>query len=114
MRKEIVTKRVLDLFLAGTALVILSPLLALVCLGIKLEGRSPAILRWRRTAFNGREFTICMFTTTALEDECIEHSRGNDSRVTRVGRLLRTTGMDDLPHLFNVLSSQMSLVGPAH
>jgi hypothetical protein len=42
-----------------------------------------------------REFTSCTFTTTALEDECIEHSRGNDSRVTRVGRLLRTTSMDD-------------------
>ena len=111
-RKEIVAKRALDLLLAGTALVILSPLLALICLGIKLEGRSPSILLRRRAAFNGREFAVYNFTTTAWEGACIGQARRNDSRVTRVGRLLRATGMDELPQLFSVLGGRMSLVGP--
>ena len=111
-RKEIVAKRVLDLLLAGAALIILSPLLALICLGIKLEGRSPSILLQRRAAFNGREFAVYNFTTTAWEGACIGQARRNDSRVTRVGALLRVTGMDELPQLFSVLGGQMSLVGP--
>jgi lipopolysaccharide/colanic/teichoic acid biosynthesis glycosyltransferase len=106
-----VAKRALDLLLAGTALVILSPLLALICLGIKLEGRSPSILLQRR-AFNGREFAVYNFTTTAWEGTRIGQARRNDSRVTRVGRLLRATGLDELPQLFSVLGGQMSLVGP--
>ena len=111
-RKEMVAKRALDLLLAGTALVILSPLLALICLGIKLEGRSPSILLRRRAAFNGREFAVYNFTTTAWEGARIGQARRNDSRVTRVGRLLRATGLDELPQLFSVLGGQMSLVGP--
>jgi lipopolysaccharide/colanic/teichoic acid biosynthesis glycosyltransferase len=111
-RKEIVTKRVLDLLLAGAALVLLWPLLALICLGIKLEGRSPSILLQRRAAFSGREFAVYNFTTTAWEAACIGQARRNDSRVTRVGRLLKATGMDELPQLFSVLGGQMSLVGP--
>jgi hypothetical protein len=87
--KEIVAKRGLDLLVAGTVLVMLSPLLALICLGIKLEGRSPSILLQRRTAFNGCEFVVYNFTTTAWDGECIRQARRNDSRVTRVGRLLR-------------------------
>src|SRR3981081_4480859 len=77
----IAAKRVLDLLLAGAALIILSPLLALICLGIKLEGRSPSILLQRR-AFNGREFAVYNFTTTALEGARIGQARRNDSRVT--------------------------------
>jgi lipopolysaccharide/colanic/teichoic acid biosynthesis glycosyltransferase len=111
-RKEIVAKRVLDLLLAGTALVILSPLLALICIGIELEGRSPSILLQRRAAFSGREFAVYNFTTTAWEAACIGQARRNDSRVTRVGRLLKAAGMDELPQLFSVLGGQMSLVGP--
>ena len=107
-RKEIVAKRALDLLLAGTALIILSPLLALICLAIKLEGRSPSILLQRRAAFNSREFAVYNFTTTAWEGARIGQARRNDSRVTRVGRLLRATGLDELPQLFSVLGGQMS------
>jgi lipopolysaccharide/colanic/teichoic acid biosynthesis glycosyltransferase len=88
-RKEIVAKRALDLLLAGMVLVILSPLLGLICLGIKLEGRSLSILLRRGAAFNGREFDVYNFTTTAWEGACIGQGGRNDSRVTRVGRLLR-------------------------
>lgn len=106
------TKRVLDLFFAGTALVILSPLLVLICIGIKLEGRSPALLQRRRVAFNGREFFVYTFTTTALEDESNCHTRSIKS-LTRVGRLLQIGRTNELPLLFSVLRGQMSLVGPS-
>src|ERR1700737_4799314 len=102
--KQIVAKRALDLLLAGTALVILSPLLALICLGIKLEGRSPSILLRRRAAFNGCEFAVYNFTTTAWEGACIGQARRNDSRGRREGRFLRPTGMDDCPQLFTFLA----------
>src|SRR5437588_4018247 len=105
-RKEIVAKRALDLLLAGAALIILSPLLALICLGIKLEGRSPSILLQRRAAFSGREFAVFNFTTTAWEAASIGQARRNDSRVTRVGSLLKANGLDELPQLFSVLGGQ--------
>src|SRR4029077_20183825 len=82
--KQMVAKRALDLLLAGTALVLLSPILALICLGIKLEGRSPSILLQRRAAFTAREFDFYNFTTTAWEASCVGQARRNDSRVTRV------------------------------
>src|ERR1700730_14410386 len=110
--KQMLAKRALDLLLAGTALVILSPLLALICLGTKLEGRRPSMLLQRRVVFNGREFTIYNFPTTAWEGASTGQGRRNDNRVTRVGHLLRATGLHELPQLFSVLSGQMSLVGP--
>src|ERR1700730_13773103 len=101
--KQMVAKRALDLLLAGTALVILSPLLALICLGIKLEGRSPSMLLQRRAVFNGREFASYIFRTTAWEGASTGQGRRNDNRVTRVGHLLRATGLHELPQLCSVL-----------
>jgi polysaccharide biosynthesis protein PslA len=109
--KQMLAKRALDLLLAGTALVILSPLLALICLGTKLEGRRPSMLLQRRVVFNGREFTIYNFPMTAWEGASTVQGRRNDNRVTRVGHLLRATGLHELPQLFR-LGGQMSLVGP--
>ena len=110
--KEIVSKRALDLLLAGTALVILSPLLALICVGITLEGRNHSILLQRRARFNGREFVVYHFPTTAWEGAGTGEIIRNEHRVTRVGRLLRATGLHELPQLFSVLGGQMSLIGP--
>ncbi|MFZ1093106.1 MAG: sugar transferase, partial [Xanthobacteraceae bacterium] len=76
--KQMLAKRALDLLLAGTVLVILSPLLALICLGIKLEGRRPSMLLQRRVVFNGREFTIYNFPTTAWEGASTVQGRRND------------------------------------
>jgi len=103
-RNYIIAKRVLDLLIAGTALVMFSPLLAFICIGIKLEGRSQAVLVRQRAVFTGGEFAIYKFATTA--------SQRGFRRVTRVGALLQNTGMDELPQLLNVLCGQMSMVGP--
>ena len=70
------------------------------------------MLLQRRAVFNGREFAIYNFPTTVWEGASTGQGRRNDNRVTRVGHLLRATGLHELPQLFSVLGGQMSLVGP--
>lgn len=111
---ELALKRALDVILAGGLLLALAPLFAAVGLLIRLEAPGPLIFRQRRKGFNGREFTIFKFRTmNVLEDgREIPQARRNDPRVTRVGRILRATSIDELPQLINVLLGTMSLIGP--
>jgi undecaprenyl-phosphate galactose phosphotransferase/putative colanic acid biosynthesis UDP-glucose lipid carrier transferase len=111
---ELSLKRALDLVLASTLLIALLPLLLLVAVLIKLESPGPVIFSQRRKGFSGREFRIFKFRTMkVLEDgHVIPQTRRNDPRVTRVGRILRATSIDELPQLLNVLRGHMSLVGP--
>ena len=111
---ELALKRAFDLVLASALLIAMVPLFLVVAMLIKLESRGPVIFSQRRKGFNGREFKIFKFRTmNVLEDgQVVPQARRNDPRVTRVGRLLRTTSIDELPQLLNVLLGQMSLVGP--
>src|SRR5581483_10408272 len=111
---ELALKRVLDVILVLGLLIALAPLLAAVSLLIKLDSPGPVIFWQRRKGFNGREFAVLKFRTmSVLEDgSVIEQARRNDPRVTRIGRILRATSLDELPQLLNVLAGQMSLVGP--
>ena len=111
---EQAVKRLTDLIGAGLALVILSPLLAVVVIAIKLDSSGPVLFRQRRCGFNGRSFSIYKFRTMrALEDgPSVVQARQVDSRVTRVGKWLRRSSVDELPQLLNVLDGSMSLVGP--
>lgn len=111
---ELSLKQTLDVILASLLLVALAPLFAVVCVMIKLESRGPLIFRQQRKGFNGREFTILKFRTmNVLENGgVIPQARRNDPRVTRVGRILRATSIDELPQLINVVLGHMSLVGP--
>jgi Undecaprenyl-phosphate glucose phosphotransferase len=113
-RSELFNKRVLDLTLASTALVMLSPLIALTAVLIKLDSRGPVLFRQRRNGFNDKAFAIYKFRSmTVMEDgDIVQQTTKNDPRVTRLGRWLRRSSIDELPQLLNVLRGDMSIVGP--
>jgi Undecaprenyl-phosphate glucose phosphotransferase len=112
--RDRVVKRAFDIVGASALLVAALPLFAIIALLIKLDSPGPALFRQRRHGFNHREFRVIKFRTmSTLEDGSrIEQARRNDNRVTRVGRFLRSTNLDEIPQLINVLAGQMSLVGP--
>jgi len=107
-------KRLLDVGIAGAALIILAPLLAAVSLAIKLSSRGSVLFKQQRKGFNGREFTIYKFRTMTVAEDGpnIRQARRGDKRITRLGAIFRRTSIDELPQLVNVLRGQMSLVGP--
>ena len=106
-------KRVTDLALGSVAALVAAPLLALAALAIKLEDRGPVFFRQRRIGAGGRPFEILKLRTMREESESEgAWTQAEDARITRVGRLLRRTHLDELPQLWNVICGQMSLVGP--
>ncbi|MCW2283763.1 Undecaprenyl-phosphate glucose phosphotransferase [Rhodoblastus acidophilus] len=111
---ELMMKRAFDLVAAGCGLALLAPLFALVALAIKLESPGPVFFRQRRYGFNQQPFSIFKFRsmTWLKEGADLRQATRNDARVTRVGRFIRRTNIDELPQLINVLLGQMSLVGP--
>jgi putative colanic acid biosynthesis UDP-glucose lipid carrier transferase len=111
---EHIAKRFVDVIGAGTVLVLLFPLLVLAGVAIKLDSWGPILFRQKRLGFNGRTFVIWKFRTMhVMEDgDKVVQARADDARITRVGRWLRRTSIDELPQLLNVLNGSMSLVGP--
>ena len=107
-------KRCFDLAAAISVLALLSPLMALTALFIKLDSRGPIFFMQTRNGFNGHAFRIVKFRSMhVLEDGgTIRQATRDDPRVTRIGRWLRRTNIDELPQLFNVLYGDMSLIGP--
>jgi lipopolysaccharide/colanic/teichoic acid biosynthesis glycosyltransferase len=107
-------KRLVDIVGAGLLLLLLLPLFVLLGVLIRLESRGPALFRQRRSGLDGNIFVIYKFRTmTVVEDgDVVVQASRNDCRVTRLGRYLRRTSVDELPNLINVLLGQMSLVGP--
>lgn len=108
------SKRLIDLALAGAGVVILSPLLLLVAVAVRLDTRGPALFRQTRYGLNGESFLVYKFRTMTVREDGghVVQARPGDQRVTRVGKWLRRTSLDELPQLFNVLRGSMSLVGP--
>jgi Undecaprenyl-phosphate glucose phosphotransferase len=111
---EIMLKRGFDIAGASAALVLLAPLFLLVAITVKLEGKGSVLFTQRRYGFNQNMFRIYKFRTmiTAEDGADVVQAKPNDPRVTRVGRLLRGYNLDELPQLLNVLTGEMSLVGP--
>jgi putative colanic acid biosynthesis UDP-glucose lipid carrier transferase len=108
-------KAIEDKLLASIALLLLSPLMLTVAVLIKLDSPGPVIFRQSRTGWNGREFHIWKFRSMRLHREAdgeLKQATRDDDRITRIGRFIRKTSIDELPQLFNVLSGRMSLVGP--
>ena len=123
---QVAVKRVIDAIGSAVGLVVLSPLFALVAAAVKLESRGPVFFTQERVGRGGRRFRIIKFRTMVdgaeqRRDELLSRSVysdarlfkvPNDPRMTRLGRWLRRTSIDELPQLFNVLRGEMSLVGP--
>ena len=127
---DLASKRVIDIVLATVGVIILTPLWLVVALLIRISDRGPAFFKQTRVGKNGQTFTMYKFRTMRVDAEQVKASleaanradvgAGNsvmfkmrdDPRVTRVGRVLRKTSIDELPQLFNVIKGDMSLVGP--
>jgi putative colanic acid biosynthesis UDP-glucose lipid carrier transferase len=106
-------KRLLDVTIAGFALLLFLPFLLMVMIAIRSETPGQAIFRQRRTGYRGRVFTIYKFRTMTVTEDCeVRQATKNDKRVTRIGGLLRKLSIDELPQLWNVLKGDMSIVGP--
>jgi lipopolysaccharide/colanic/teichoic acid biosynthesis glycosyltransferase len=118
-------KRVIDVVVSSLLLVLASPLMLAVAIGVKLDSSGPSIFRQRRVGIDGREFTMLKFRSMYADAEQrlagLAHLNAGgshliripaDPRVTRLGAFLRRSSLDELPQLINVLRGEMSLVGP--
>jgi Undecaprenyl-phosphate glucose phosphotransferase len=107
-------KRAFDICMASLALLVFSPLLLVVSLAIKLDSRGPTFFRQTRHGYNNEAIRVFKFRTMATTEDGHQFKQAikDDPRVTRVGRILRRTNIDELPQLLNVLLGEMSIVGP--
>ena len=108
-------RRALDVVVALAALIVSSPVLALAILAVVLESRGGAFYRQRRVGKDGREFDVLKLRTMVHGAEHIGAGlavNAGDARITRVGKFLRRTSLDELPNLVNVLKGEMAIVGP--
>lgn len=109
-------KRLIDILGSVIGGLIISPILIIIALAIKFTSKGPVFFRQERLGKNGRVFKILKFRTMVVNAEKIGDGlfvkTGEDSRITRIGKLLRATSLDELPQLWNVLVGDMSLVGP--
>jgi sugar transferase (PEP-CTERM system associated) len=108
------TKRTMDILVSAILLLLVSPLLPLIAIAIYLESGLPIFFRQTRMGYRGREFQLLKFRSMVQDAEKNgpQWAVQQDSRVTRVGRFLRKTRLDEVPQLFNVFRGEMSLVGP--
>lgn len=124
-RFQFFIKRLLDILLSFIGIIILIPVYIVIAIAIKLDSKGPIIFKQTRVGKNGKNFTIYKFRTMVVSaeskrklqidpknmDKFVFQSK-SDNRVTRVGKFLRNSSLDEIPQLFNVLFGNMSLVGP--
>jgi sugar transferase (PEP-CTERM system associated) len=109
------TKRVFDLFFATVGLILIAPVIPFIALAVKLDSPGPVFFRQMRVGKGEKNFVLYKFRTMCKDAEKgtgAVWARENDPRVTRIGKFLRTTRLDEVPQLFNVLRGDMSFVGP--
>lgn len=108
-------KRLLDVVIAALTMIFLSPLMAFTAVAVKLESDGPAIFKQDRLGLNGKVFKIYKFRSMCQGAEHTGtgvYSGADDMRVTKVGKIIRATSIDELPQLFNILKGDMSFIGP--
>ena len=110
-----ILKRIIDIIISIILLIFLSPLLLIISILIKLDSKGPVIFKQKRIGKNGDPFIMYKFRSmvkNAAKKGAKYRVTKNDKRITKVGKILRKTSLDELPQLFNVLLGDMSLVGP--
>lgn len=109
-------KRLIDFFGSLVGIIIISPILIIIAFLIKITSKGPIFFKQKRLGKGGKVFKIIKFRTMVVNAENIGDGltvkSDNDDRITKVGKILRATSLDELPQLFNVILGQMSLVGP--
>lgn len=107
-------KRISDIVLASLILLLISPLLLLITIGVKLSSPGPVIFRQRRNGLDGDEIIVWKFRSMTTQDNgtVVKQATRDDPRITRFGAFLRRSSLDELPQFFNVLQGRMSIVGP--
>jgi undecaprenyl phosphate N,N'-diacetylbacillosamine 1-phosphate transferase len=112
--KRIIIKRFIDILISIVTIVITSPVLIIVAFAIKLESNGPVLFKHERTGYNGQKFLMYKFRGMVNDALKIgpELTQVNDPRITKVGKILRRTSIDEIPQVINVLKGEMSIVGP--
>ena len=105
-------KRVLDVVAATIILIVATPMIAIIALLVRIKLGSPVLFRQQRPGLHGKQFTMLKFRTMTDERHEDGYLLPDQHRITSFGRFLRSTSLDELPELFNVLRGEMSLVGP--
>mgnify|MGYP000934327065 CR=1 FL=1 len=108
-------KRLFDIVSSGILLVLISPLLIIISIGIIIDSKGPILFKQERRTKNGRIFIIYKFRSMIVNAEKVGtglFNYENDYRITKIGRILRSTSLDELPQLINILKGDMSVVGP--
>lgn len=107
-------KRMSDIVLASIIIVLISPILLILAIGVKLSSPGPIIFKQRRNGLDGEEIIVYKFRSMRAQDNgpVVRQATKNDPRITRFGAFIRRTSLDELPQFFNVLQGRMSIVGP--
>ncbi len=103
-------KRILDCLLASIILLLMWPLLLIIAIAIKLDSKGPALFKQIRTGKNGKEFTLYKFRSMTVNNNFYDTTE--EDQVTKVGKFIRKTSLDELPQIFNILKGEMSFIGP--
>ena len=109
-----VLKRIMDILISGVLLILALPVMLVTALAIRIEDHGPALFKQERVTVNGKKFFIYKFRSMIVDAEKngAQFSSKNDSRITKVGKFIRATRLDELPQLLNILKGDMSIVGP--
>jgi len=110
-----VGKRLMDIVLCSVAMIVAAPVMAVVAVAIKLEDGGPVFFKQKRMTRNGREFEILKFRSMIVDAEKYAGAvlaTDNDPRITKVGKFIRATRLDEIPQILNILKGDMSIVGP--
>lgn len=110
MNKYLIVKRIIDILLSLILLIVLCPLFIIISLIIITDSPGPIFFRQERTGLNGKDFYLIKFRSMAADNDVYDFS--TEDKITKVGRVIRKTSLDELPQLFNIIKGDMSFIGP--